>query len=313
MSEVDPRLPYNNIEHLITTEMRPWNLVQGFVRQLYRLARGDGNPITYDLSGELAELSGARAAIVTGIFFEDHFPAGEIDGPIGAAVIASALSKLGHRVDILVEAEVKPVIDRLLERLGTDAGVVLTSNSSSDEVRGWADRYDLAITVEKLGRAADGRRHSIMATPLPPGDSYIDDFIIAMNERGKLTVGLGDGGNEIGFGKFHDQVSAMVPRGKELVTTTATKYLLPAAVSNFGAYAIVAALALRTENQDLLPDGATVVKLIEDAVAEGCLDGGTVDPTFIGDDGIPAEGVAAVVTVLRTIVAQWFTTFDRHF
>ena len=64
----------------------------------------------------------------------------------------------------------------------------------------------MAVTIEKLGRNKEGIRHSVMGTPLPKtGDYYIDDFIVAMTEKGKLTVGIGDGGNEIGFGKIHDK------------------------------------------------------------------------------------------------------------
>jgi hypothetical protein len=37
---VDPRAPYENLERLVTIEMRPHNLQQGFIRPLYELARG---------------------------------------------------------------------------------------------------------------------------------------------------------------------------------------------------------------------------------------------------------------------------------
>jgi len=44
--------------------------------------------------------------------------------------------------------------------------------------------------------------------------------------------------------------------------------------------------------------------LLETAVAGGLLDGGTLAPGFLGDDGVPAEAVEATVCLLRTVVSQ---------
>ena len=318
---VDPRSPYENVERLVTTEMRPHNMLQGFIRPLYELARGE-NPVTYDVSQAILNMRNAKVAIVTGIVVEGHLPKGEVDGPIGGAVLGRALSMLGHQVDIMVEAEMDDVVKSLFDGLGVEGSIVHTADRSPQELMDWADHYDVAVTIEKLGRNKEGIRHSVMGTPLPKtGDYYIDDFIVAMTEKGKLTVGIGDGGNEIGFGKIHDKVQEIVvfgadcgcPCGGGTATTTATQHLFSAAVSNFGAYALTTALALGTSNRDLMVDGATVKKLIEGVVALGCLDGGTVDPSFIGDDGIPIDAVMRVVDQLGSIYAQWNGSFDRHF
>lgn len=319
--QVDPRAPYGNLELLMTTEMRPHNMQQGYIRPLYELARGE-NPITYDVSQAILGMKNAKVAIVTGIVIKDHLPKGEVDGPIGAAVLGRALAKLGHKVDLMMEAEMQDVAEGLIKTLQYDGKYVNTSGRSSEEVKGWADNYDIAVTVEKLGRNSKGLRHSVNGTPLEKtGDYYIDDFIVAMNEKGKLTIGIGDGGNEIGFGKIHDKVQQIVLHAADcgcpchggIATTTATKHLISAAVSNYGAYTVAAALALGAKNPDLLIDGATVKKLIEGVVALGCLDGGTVNPKFIGDDGIPIAAVMRTVDQLASVVQQWNGSFDRHF
>jgi hypothetical protein len=263
-----------------------------------------------------------RVAIVTGIVIDKHLPKGEVDGPIGAAVLGRALSKLGHKVDLMMEEEMTDVAEGLIKTLKYDGKFVNTSGRSSKEVTGWAKDYDLAVTVEKLGRNSKGLRHSVNGTPLAKtGDYYIDDFIVARNDKGKLTVGIGDGGNEIGFGKIHGKVQDIVLHARDcgcpchggIATTTATKHLISAAVSNYGAYTLTAALALASKNPDLLIDGATVKKLIEGVVALGCLDGGTVNPKFIGDDGIPIDAVMRTVDQLASVVKQWNGSFDRHF
>ena len=314
-------LPYENIDHLITTEMRPHNMVQGIVPQLYNTVRGTGDPLTYRAARALTERPRSRIALITGIPLPGHLPKGEIDGPVGTVALALALSRLGYRAEVLVPDELASVIGVMQPVVDVSAPVVSTTGLTSGQVSQWIQRYDGAITVEKLGRNRKGVRHSIMGTPIPPSDEPVDDLVEGLTQEGKLTIGIGDGGNEMGFGKIFHLAREIVPRGAAcgcpcgdgIVTSTATQHLLPAAVSNFGAYGLVSALSVLHERQDLLPDGQTVVRTIEAGVREGCFDGARVDPTFIGDDGIPGTAIAAVVTLLRTVVSQWFTSFDRHF
>jgi len=189
-----------------------------------------------------------------------------------------------------------------------------------DETRASADDYLAAITVEKLGRNRRGVFHTIFGAPLDDQQPVGDELIEAMTRAGKLTIGIGDGGNEIGFGAIFDDAREVVPRGAEcgcpcgdgIVTSTATGIVYPASVSNFGAYAIVTALGILEERPLLLPSGERIAAGVEAAVTNGCLDGGTFEPGRLADDGIPLEGVKAYVTLLRTIGAQHFRTTPRH-
>ncbi|MGQ0569049.1 MAG: glutamate cyclase domain-containing protein [Armatimonadota bacterium] len=314
-------LPYENIDQLITMEMRPHNMVQGVVPQLYRMVRASGTPLTYRAATALGNYPGARLALITGIPLPGHLPKGEIDGPVGVVALARSLLRLGYRPEILVPDELVSVINVMQPILDVTAPVVTTTGLSTETVQQWILGYDGAIAVEKLGRNRKGVRHSIMGTPVPASDLAVDDLVDGLTREGKLTIGIGDGGNEMGFGKIFHLAREIVPRGVEcgcpcgdgIITSTTTHHLLPAAVSNFGAYGLVAALSVMHQRHDLLPDGPTIVRTIEAAVEEGCLDGARVDPTFIGDDGIPGASVAAVVTLLGTVISQWFTSFDRHF
>jgi len=98
-----------------------------------------------------------------------------------------------------------------------------------------------------------------------------------------------------------------------VATITPAKYVYPVSVSNFGAYALCAALALHTRRLELMVDGATVRTLITTVTTLGQLDGSTVDPHYIGDDGVPIDAVCRVVDLLRDIVAQWGRTIVRKF
>lgn len=311
---------YESIDRLLTVELRTRGMPRGIVPQLYQLARGK-EPISYRVAKALAGAGGGRVAIITGIHFLPHFPAGEVDGPVGAVVLARALDSLGIRVDVLVEEPVAVSVEAMRSRTGGAFNITNTSRLTQQAVDGLVASYDAAVTVEKLGVNALGVRHSILGTALPPESPAMDSFIDAMNTAGKLTVGIGDGGNEMGFGAIFDQARQVVPWGAEcrcpcksgIVTRTSTQILLPALVSNFGAYGIVAALAIYCGSLGLLLKGSEIVGLMDVGVAKGLVDGAFVKPGLVSDDGIPAAGVAAWVDTLGTIVSQEAVLIDRSF
>jgi hypothetical protein len=244
-----------------------------------------------------------------------------MDGPVGVVALGQALAALGYQPEIVVPDVMVPVV-RAMQGVVRSAVPVLPSLSlRQDNVAEWAERYDGAIAVEKLGRNANGVRHTIKGTPLPDEETGLDDLFALLLRSGKFTLGIGDFGNEIGFGKVYHLARELVLFGTEcgcpchggIVTATATKHLLPAAISNTGAYGVLAALALWHHRQELIPAGTTIVNIIRAGMREGCVDGGTADPTFVGDDGVPGDTIEGIVTVLGAIVSQWFTEFRRRF
>ena len=60
-----------------------------------------------------------------------------------------------------------------------------------------------------------------------------------------LTIGIGDGGNEIGMGKIAwDVIRRNVPRGGLVACRVPADYLVVCGVSNWGAYALAAGVRL---------------------------------------------------------------------
>ena len=60
-----------------------------------------------------------------------------------------------------------------------------------------------------------------------------------------VTIGIGDGGNEIGMGKIAwDTIRRNIPNGELVACRVATDHLIVAGVSNWGAYALAAGVAL---------------------------------------------------------------------
>ena len=70
-------------------------------------------------------------------------------------------------------------------------------------------------------------------------------FVFSAKKSGKITtIGIGDGGNEIGMGKVHQQVIEHIQNGQNIASTVATDHLVTAGVSNWGGSALVAALRI---------------------------------------------------------------------
>src|SRR5680860_1516297 len=64
------------------------------------------------------------------------------------------------------------------------------------------------------------------------------------------TIGIGDGGNEIGMGSLPQEIiNRDIPNGEMIAATTSTDHLIVAGVSTWGGYGIVAALALANKEK----------------------------------------------------------------
>ena len=60
-----------------------------------------------------------------------------------------------------------------------------------------------------------------------------------------MTIGIGDGGNEIGMGKIpHATIVKNIPNGDLIHCRVPSDHLIVAGVSNWGAYALAAGVAL---------------------------------------------------------------------
>ena len=77
---------------------------------------------------------------------------------------------------------------------------------------------------------------------LSPLSAPMDDLFVAAAEAGMHTTGIGDGGNELGMGRVLPLVRAHIPRGAEIGCDTACTNLIAAGVSNWGGYALLAAV-----------------------------------------------------------------------
>ena len=109
------------------------------------------------------------------------------------------------------------------------------------------------------------------------------------------TIGIGDGGNEIGMGKIPwEVIRRNIPGGGPIACRVPTDHLIVCGVSNWGAYGLAAGVRwLRGQppGPDLL-DADRERELLRRMVEDGPLvDGVTGKPT-VSVDGLPFERYA---------------------
>jgi len=111
------------------------------------------------------------------------------------------------------------------------------------------------------------------------------------------TLGIGDGGNEIGMGSVFSRLARSGPLMARIASVVSVDRLVVAGTSNWGAYGIVAALE-RLHGRPLLHTGAVERRLIERCVEAGAVDGITRKREATVD-GLAAEIHAGVVELLH--------------
>ncbi len=194
----------------------------------------------------IAESPRASLGVVTG-FFIPHAqpPCGETDGPLGALFLARAFSAL----DIPIVLFTDSFCLHALEVGTTAAGVsgTVATKRCDDETNLEIDSgLTHLIAVERVGPSYDGRCRNMRGRDVTgetaPAHRLFDG--LASTSKPIVTIGIGDGGNEIGMGKIAPSLIARdIEHGESIACRVPTDYLLVAGVSNWGAYALAAGVA----------------------------------------------------------------------
>jgi hypothetical protein len=222
------------------------------------------------------------------------FPAAgsfETDGPLGAIALYKTLEHLGHK-PIFVCAQ--PISEVLKNHYKTLEFPILNMEESVPIVKAaiLKLRPSLVISIERAGAAADARYYNMHKQDITP---YVTKFDLFFEFSGRPTIGIGDGGNEIGMGKvYKDLLSLPI-----IPAVTSCDELIVASTSNWGAYGIIAALSVKLK-QDLfkLFNIRIIMKYL---VQNGSVDGVNHSAEY-SEDGFPLETGLAIIKKLENIV-----------
>lgn len=304
----------------MTLSFRPLGLSRGAIARLYELARAGGDPLSYRIARDILDRPGIHVGLLSGAVVPKFLPKGENDGPLGAMVLAHVLHGLGYRVSLLAEPELADMFRALFDLYGETFPVVDLDKDDPVGHAGTASDLDALISIEKLGSNRQGVMHGATGTSRDGMRAHVDGLVDRMNKNGQLTIGIGDGGNEIGFGRIFDETRNLVDHGKKclcpcgdgIVTVTATTHLFPVGVSNWGAYAVAGALCGLAGRLDLLHTADRERELLSLATSVDCRDGysGSARDWL---DGVPASTSAAIVDIIATLAQTSARVVDRPF
>ena len=223
------RLPLEFAEELVKTVAadRGKRRISSLCRSVYWQKAAEG----------LADVS--RAVVVSG-FYIPSAGAPETDGPGGAVILARALSRHGAETEIWTDG----FCLEAMRACASAAGV-------PEEKVAAADRFDMldsfapgaVVFTERLGRAADGKYYNMKSEDISNWTPSLDWFSVLSSRKGIFTVGIGDGGNEVGMGNLISEICDIRPDYRKCLSVIRTDVAIPADVSNWGCYALSAALS----------------------------------------------------------------------
>ena len=194
-------------------------------------------------------LAGAsKVGLITGFFVpRGEVAAPETDGPVGTALLAAALVACGVPARIAVDTPCAGAVRMAVEATGVDVAVDevgVDDRAGIDRVIGAWRRAGIShvVAIERCGRSGDGRPRNMRGVDVSSWTAPLDDLFLG---GPWLKLAVGDGGNEIGMGRLPaDLIARTVPRGAEIACATSCDHLVVAGVSNWGAYGLMAALAV---------------------------------------------------------------------
>jgi D-glutamate cyclase len=279
----------------------------------------DQNLFTYccdDLANachSIANTSTPRVGIVTGFYIPTATPpAGETDGPLGAVFLARALTALGVEVALFADDWLQSALAAGLEECRLNGQVRRASISdllARHASEGSSPTHLIALErvgpchthdADHPGRYRNMRGVDVTEYHAPAHLLFEPGFW----PTPLTTIGIGDGGNEIGMGKIPWEVIARnIPNGERIACRIATDHLIVAGVSNWGACALAAGVcSLRGAAPDGLFDAQTQERVLRRMVEDGPLVDGTTGVRAAIEDGLPFARHAEMLEQLEAIV-----------
>lgn len=253
-----------------------------------------------------AELVGRSSAIgvVTGFTVptvEGFAP--ETDGPPGAAALAAFLAASGKRSRLLTDARNQAVCEAAAHAYSGVAPVeVEVADTEADGAEVVACHgFDALVYVERVGANAHGAYLSMRAVDLTEVTAPLDRLIPLVAR----TVGIGDGGNEVGMGSVPAEVVARLDHGERIRCVVPTDALIVAGTSNWGAWSLMVALALADPTLAGTADAALAEGPFRSCVTEiveaGAVDGVSGRPER-SVDGRPLDEHVVMLGALRGLL-----------
>ena len=317
----------------MTIDLTGVGLIQNLFEALQRHQPGPMCMAAAELLVDSLRGSGGPVLIATG------FPEGgglpETDGPVGAVMLARALFLgLGVETVIVIDEDWEPVMRAaclggglspmpfpetgLIEPIEFCRPIYIrTVPKDAKGCHGISDdllertQPRVLIAIERPGCDRNGVYHALGGRRLDGAAADLDYLFRKGRERGIPSIGIGEGGNELGMGLIAEDLRAFSPKAVDcgcpchggVAAETKTDLLVVANVSNWGATGVIAALTVLLENPVVFHEPELEVRSIDLCAAAGGVDG-LFEGTELAVDGITAQEWEGLIRSLRATVSR---------
>jgi hypothetical protein len=268
----------------------------------------------------IADHPSPHIGVVCG-FFVRHAepPSPETDGLNGMGQLAAGFVEAGIPVTVITDAPCGKAAWAVTDVLPGKVALEIVSIDAGS-VRRLRDHLETSdhplthiISIERCSLGSDGKPHREHGWDISNDTAPLDYlFKDAGWNAPWTTIGIGDGGNEIGMGVLPQSlVESDIPNGKLIAAKTPADFLIVSGVSNWGAYGLLGAVAhLRP---DLAPallkhfNGTMEHTILDAAVNIGqAIDDSRVDrlgQLQMTIDRLPLENHVAIIDEIVSIVS----------
>ena len=226
--------------------------------------------------------------LLTGFYVAGY---AETDGPLGTLVLADALQKMGYTPYIITDKYCKDFFENYIEHI-----IYAPIDAKTDYYEQLIEQYQPVgmISIERCGRNSQDDYANMRGISIANDTAALDELFILAKSKKIPTVGIGDGGNEIGMGNL----SHIIRNQLSLVPCEiGADKLVIATISNWGAYGLACYLGQMT-SQTYMYTFETLKKYLAYIVSLGSVDG-VFKENVMSIDGFPLSVEEEIVNALQ--------------
>lgn len=251
----------------------------------------------------------------------------ETDGPLGACALARILHLNVQAVPIVLTEqtavraiestctamELNVVPTSLTHKVKSGISVLpypLDEESSKRRATELLDEFNPAaiISIEKVSKNYLGEYHTIGGSNVSRASAKTDHIFEQARTREIVTIGIGDGGNEVGMGNIIEDVRKYVPTGSKchcpcnggVASVTKADVLVTSVISNWGAFGVEACIASIYHRPETIHNSELERKALNASISSGAIDGKFGVP-MNKVDGMSETSDAGFVEILREL------------
>ncbi len=241
---------------------------------------------------KLLQAPKGNVLITTGFYVAGY---AETDGPIGTLAVAKALEGLGYHGIVITDKYCEGFFE--LKNISVEYVAIDADQSVYEEI---LEKYRpvYMISIERCGHNLENEYANMRGDSITGQTACIDTLFELAAEKKIPTIGVGDGGNEIGMGNVRQVILEKLELNPCVVTVDD---LIIATTSNWGAYALAAYMA-KLSGRPVFITYEEIEEYMAQIVALGCVDGVTKQKKM-GTDGFSMEIEKEIITSLREAIA----------